>query len=78
MDEETRRRAAMRDDAVSADAKHATGHLLVRRNPATGISLPAELREGCVEASREGRQQYLVVEVSDSLLLPCCHQAPPA
>ena len=58
----------MSDDAVGPDAEHPVGHLLVGRDPAPGISPPAELGEGCVEASREGGQHDLGIEVSDSLL----------
>jgi hypothetical protein len=76
--QEPGRRIAVSDDAVGPDAEHPVGHLLVGRDPAPGISPPAELGESCVEASREGGQHDLGIEVSDSLLLRCCHQVPPA
>src|SRR5207237_10462616 len=75
MDEEARRRAAVRDHAISADAEHAMGHVLVRGDPATSVLPPSELRKRSVKASHECGQHYLVIEISD-LLLRRYHETP--
>jgi hypothetical protein len=76
MDKEPGRRIAVSDDAVGPYAEHPMGHLLVRRDPASGVWPPAELGERSVEASCKGGQHNFGVELSDSQLR-FCHQAPP-
>ena len=68
VDEKPRRRGAVSNDPIGADAEHAVGCLLVRRDPAASILPPAELGERAVETSRKSGQNNLNVEVPDSLL----------
>src|SRR5262249_21284245 len=68
-------RIAVSDDPFGPYAEHSVGHLLIGCDPASSVWPPPELGERGVEASCEGGQHDLGVELPDSLLL-FCHSAP--
>jgi hypothetical protein len=53
VDQETARRRSVCDDSIGADAEQGMRVLLVRRDPAAGISAPSELRECLIESFGE-------------------------
>jgi len=67
VDEKAARRWTVRNYARGAGAESAVRHLLVRRDPAASVAPPTELRESCVEALGERRQDDIRVEVHDRL-----------
>jgi hypothetical protein len=56
----------MGNDTFGPGAERPVSHLLVRRNPAARVPLPAELRKRSVEAGGERWQHFLEIEVPDS------------
>ena len=63
VDEEAARRRSVCDDSVGADAEQGMRVLLVRRDPAAGISAPTEFRECLIESLGERGRTELGVEV---------------
>jgi hypothetical protein len=68
VDEKARRRLAVGDHTIGADAEDTVGHLLVGRDPSASILPPAELRKYGIQARGERRQHHVRVELPDLIL----------
>jgi hypothetical protein len=64
MDEKAARRRSVRHDTFGAHAQAAVRVLLVRGDPAVGVTAPAELGEGLVKSFGERREHDLEVRVA--------------